>query len=176
MDHRLPQLPEGLVIREFDHRTDSLEEMTLLLHKSYKLLADMGFRFVASYQDAAKTFERIQHACCLVAMLDSKMIGTISYYAPGRKGGTPWYDRTDVAKFGQFAVEPKYQQAGVGGLLLTHVEKLAAEQMAKELALDTAEGAAHLIRFYTKRGYRFIEYAQWKSTNYRSVILSKPLQ
>jgi hypothetical protein len=43
------------------------------------------------------------------------------------------------------------------------------------MALDTAEPAAHLIAFYNRLGYRFIEHAQWRMTNYRSVIMSKTL-
>jgi len=44
------------------------------------------------------------------------------------------------------------------------------------VAVDTAEGAAHLITFYRARGYRQVAYAQWDHTNYRSVILSKRLK
>ena len=43
------------------------------------------------------------------------------------------------------------------------------------LALDTAEGATHLIDWYAKLGFEFVEYTQWEVTNYRSVIMAKPL-
>ncbi|KXK57320.1 MAG: hypothetical protein UZ07_CHB004000728 [Chlorobi bacterium OLB7] len=46
---------------------------------------------------------------------------------------------------------------------------------ATELALDTAQPAEHLCQWYQRLGFRFIEYAQWDVTNYRSVILSKRL-
>jgi hypothetical protein len=45
----------------------------------------------------------------------------------------------------------------------------------KELALDTAETAHHLIAFYEKRGYKYIETMSWDMTNYNSAILSKSL-
>ena len=41
---------------------DSLIELTKLLNKAYKSLADMGFRYVASYQDAEQTKKRINQA------------------------------------------------------------------------------------------------------------------
>jgi hypothetical protein len=44
-----------------------------------------------------------------------------------------------------------------------------------ELALDTAETAFHLIHYYEKRGYRYIETIKWNDTNYKSVIMSKCL-
>jgi hypothetical protein len=54
-------------------------------------------------------------------------------------------------------------------------EARAREKGVAELALDTSEHAEGLIAMYKRRGYRFIEYAQWDSVNYRSVILSKRL-
>jgi hypothetical protein len=39
-----------------------------------------------------------------------------------------------------------------------------------ELALDTSEHAEALIAMNTRRGYRFIEYAQWDSVNHRRVL------
>jgi len=57
------------------------------------------------------------------------------------------------------------------------VENRARALGAAELALDTAEGAHALIERYTKRGYRFVGYADWRPrTNYRSVILSLDLR
>jgi hypothetical protein len=55
------------------------------------------------------------------------------------------------------------------------VEDLACAADASELALDTAEPALHLIDWYERRGYRFIEYVQWRGKRYRSVIMSKTL-
>ena len=55
-------------------------------------------------------------------------------------------------------------------------EPRAKEMGALELALDTPEDARHLVDRYTRRGYRFIEHADWRpGTNYLSVILSKSL-
>lgn len=46
---------------------------------------------------------------------------------------------------------------------------------AVELALDTPAEAEYLRKWYSGQGYRFIEYALWKTSNYRSAILSKVL-
>ena len=72
-------------------------------------------------------------------------------------------------------VLPEYQNKGIGSLMMDIIETRAKKEGAIEIALDTAEGAAHLIRYYKKRGYRFIEYVNWEVTNYRSVIMSKKL-
>ncbi|WP_312116724.1 hypothetical protein [Brevibacillus reuszeri] len=47
--------------------------------------------------------------------------------------------------------------------------------MEQSSSLDTAEGAHHLIRYYSARGYRHVDYVQWNETNYRSVLMSKKL-
>jgi len=87
----------------------------------------------------------------------------------------PWLERPDVAHLGQFAVDPDLQKLGLGARLMDTVEMRARSQNAKEIALDTAEPAAHLIAWYSRRGYRFIEYARWRGKKYRSVIMSKTL-
>lgn len=228
---------------------DSIEELTTLLHRAYKELADMGFRYVATYQTPEVTAERIAGAECYVAVApdvmsngeggarsgervmgnaggdgglasgsdqtdsqlappDStfhtphstsiseprphrltplqphpitpstpypRLVGAICFHDASFTGGCPWYGRPEVASFHQFAVDPGFQRQGIGSALLDMAEQRARETGAKEIALDTAEGAAHLIALYERRGYRFIEYAQWSVTNYRSVIMSKKL-
>ncbi len=54
-------------------------------------------------------------------------------------------------------------------------EDRAVASGATELAIDISEGAAHLISWYSRRGYRLVDYAQWEGKTYRSVILSKAL-
>jgi hypothetical protein len=51
----------------------------------------------------------------------------------------------------------------------------ARELGAREIALDTAEPATHLVSWYTRLGFRFVEHWQWSYTNYRSVVLSRAL-
>ena len=155
--------------------TDSVDELTELLHRAYAGLAAMGLRYWATHQSAEVTLKRIQQGTCLVAEESGVIRGTIVLRNAAQTTGCPWYDRPDVASFGQFGVDPDLQKNGLGRRLLDQVEVLAAASGARELALDTAEPATHLVGWYTRLGYRFIEHAQWQHTNYRSVILSKTL-
>lgn len=154
---------------------DSISELTELLHRAYKRLADMGLRFVATYQAEDETRRRAESGTCYVGIYSGRIVATVTYYGPTYTGRTPWYMREDVAYFGQFAVEPELQGFGIGNRMLELVENHARNDGAAELALDTAEPAEHLIAYYTRHGYRFIEYVQWDATNYRSVVLSKRL-
>lgn len=166
--------PDDIIIRPLTE-SDSIEALTDLLHRGYKRLAEMGLKYLATYQDADMTRKRISHGECFVADYNGKIIGTINFYPPESIGGSPWLDRDDVCEFGQFAVDPDYQGNGIGTWMVKFVEDYARSKGLPEIALDTSEKATHLIDWYTKLGYRFIEYIDWEITNYRSVILSKTL-
>jgi len=155
---------------------DSLAAMTELLHSAYARLGAMGFNYTAVDQTEEITRERVAGGTCLVAVDDGVLVGTIMFYGPGRSNGCPWYERTEVAVIGQFGVRPDHQGRGLGTRLLREVEALGILNGAAELALDTSEGARHLIAWYERRGFRFIQYAQWRGKTYRSVIMSKTLR
>lgn len=166
--------PDDVVIRPLKE-SDSLEELTDMLHRGYKRLADMGLRYLATHQDVATTRRRISFGDCFVAVYHGRIIGTLTYFPPGVSGPAPWLKRDGVAEVGQFTVDPDYQGNGIGTRMVAFMETYARNLGCTELALDTAETAEHLIRWYEKLGYRFIEYVQWEVTNYRSVIMSKTL-
>ncbi len=164
-----------IVIRPFEP-TDSISEITALLHLSYKKLADMGFRYFATHQDDTETENRISKGYSFVAKSKNKIIATVSMYYPIEdSNGAKFYEKKDVANFGQFAVDPGYQSKGLGNFMMDIIENKAKTIGAAKIALDTAEGALHLIKYYEKRGYEFVEYVNWSVTNYRSVIMSKKL-
>lgn len=162
------------IIREFTN-LDSIEDLTDLLHESYAVLADLGLNYVATYQDVEVTRRRIERGVCFVAEIDTRLVGTITYYPPSQSKGSPWLDSKEVAHMGQLGVRSDFRMHGLGTELMGTVEKAARHDGARELALDTAEPATHLIEWYERLGYRFIEYADWEMTNYRSVIMSKTL-
>ena len=167
---------QNLIIRPFSEN-DSITELTDLLHRAYKFLADMGLHFVASWQDEEVTKRHVTKGECFIAETEGKLIGTILLY-PKYKDDTTlpdWYRRDDVRVFGKFAVDPDYQTQGVGSKLLDFLEKYSRKKDLNELALDTSDKALHLIDYYKKRGYRFICTHQWPAVNYHSVVMSKTL-
>jgi GNAT superfamily N-acetyltransferase len=157
---------------------DSIKELTALLHRSYAALGAMGLNYTAVDQTPEVTRRRNSGGLCLVAVDPAdRLVGTVLFYPPERTGdGSSWFNRPEVAKCGQFGVDPSFQKQGIGSRLADAVEAEARAAHAKEIALDTAEPATHLIEWYGRRGYRFIEYAQWRGKRYRSVILSKSLE
>jgi GNAT superfamily N-acetyltransferase len=157
--------------------TDSIDALTDLLHRAYAPLAAAGFRFVATHQTPDVTRKRCDAGECILAETRGDVVGTITYYkTPMDESRCPLYARDDVARFGQFAVEPALQGSGVGSMLLLVVEAFAVFDGFARLALDTAEGATQLIDYYERRGYLRAGHVQWSSTNYRSLLLAKPLR
>lgn len=156
--------------------TDSVEELTDLLHRAYKSLADMGLNFLATHQDAETTLRRISKGECFVGTIDGKIVTTITFYMPAPSTVSSWYNRPDVGKIGQLAVDPAFQKQKIASRMMQFIEQHAQSRGIAELALDTSEQAAHLIQWYERLGYRFIEYVQWDVTNYRSVVMSKTLK
>lgn len=164
------------VLYRFLRPGDDIVAMTELLHRAYAPLAAAGLHYVASHQPPEVTRRRMNKGDTLVALVEERIIGVITLADASATTGSPFYDQPGVAGFGQFAVEPACQKAGVGSVLLAMVEALARTRGVRELALDTSEHATGLIQFYTSKGYRFVEFARWPSVNYRSVVMAKALE
>lgn len=154
---------------------DSITALTQMLHRAYAPLAAQGLRYVATYQSDDVTRNRIAGGACFVAERHGAICGTILYKSVEKTKGCDWYDRPDVASFGQFGVDPALQSQGIGRMLLAAVVAAARADGAAELALDTAEPAADLIAWYHRLGFRDVGFAQWSMTNYRSLVMSMTL-
>lgn len=154
---------------------DDIPAITALLHTAYAPLAEMGLRYLASHQDDTMTIQRLRAGWAYVGELSGQIVATITLRAPQSDSLCEWYREPHVFTFGQFAVHSTLQRRGIGRRLMQMIEHEAAIRGATELALDTSEGATHLCRWYSGLGYRFIQHISWHDTNYRSVVLSKPL-
>lgn len=155
--------------------TDDIEYLTELLHRAYAGLAAMGFRYHATHQDSTVTAERLNGDLSFIAERNGIIVGTVTLYKTFPEDSCEWYTSNGVWHFGQFGIEPNLQRNGLGNAMMNIIELHAKQLGAQELACDTAEGATHLVNWYNKRGYRFIQHVQWGVTNYRSVVLSKTL-
>ncbi|WP_010586710.1 GNAT family N-acetyltransferase [Schlesneria paludicola] len=168
-------IPSDLLIRPISE-SDSLEQLTELLHRAYSRLAAMGLQYLASRQTVDITREKVARGECFVMLVSEKVVGTILLIPPTTVVPyCDWYNRPDVAMGCQFAVEPALQGLGFGSRLLERIEERARTLGASELTVDTAEQAIHLVEFCTLRGYRPVGFEHWNHTNYRSVLLSKRL-
>jgi GNAT superfamily N-acetyltransferase len=169
----------GVIVRRL-RPSDSIADLTELLHRAYAKQTTMGLHALASHQSPEVTRRRVSKGECFIAEMGGRLVGTIMFQEPSWGGapesGPRWFRRPDVCNFSQFAVEPGLQGQGIGRLLLTRVEERARELGMEELALSTAEPDAALVEFYRRRGFRDIERFDWGVTNYTSLIMSKGLK
>lgn len=154
---------------------DLVAPLTKLLHESYAPLAAQGMRYLATHQPASKTRERLLEGESYLAFLNEDVVGTITLYREKMQSSCDYYRQTGVFSFGQFAIRHDLKGQRFGSAMMDFVEGHAREMGARELALDTSEHAHELISMYEKRGYKHVAFTKWEVTNYRSVILSKPL-
>ncbi len=162
-------------IRLFDESKDSVEELTELLHRAYKRLADMGLNFIATFQSVDYTRNYLKKGECYILECNNKLLGTVFYYTTMWDDAPDIYKNSDSVLIGKFAVDPDLQNNGLGSKLMDFVESHAAKNNKKRVVLDTSEKAFHLIDYYNKRGYVYQHHWQWPDVNYKSVILSKEL-
>jgi len=79
--------------------TDSLEALTTLIHRAYKQLADLGFRYWGTHQSVDVTRKRIARGECYVALCDGEIVGSIVLNFPENISGHDWYDLPEVTSF-----------------------------------------------------------------------------
>lgn len=157
--------------------SDSMEELTSLLHRAYAEQVAMGLQPLAGRQTVDVTRARSATGENFIATLgeNGPLVGTILFQEKESAAFPEWFLRSEVAHFSLFGVDPLHQGRGIGGMLLAAVEQRAKELGKAEIALSMAEPDTKLSGYYAHRAYRFIQHWQWPYTNYRSIILSKSL-
>ena len=163
----------SVVLRRFDPLLDSYADLTLLLHRAFARLGMMGLNCTCVNQDAAVTQRRAQAGDCFVVVGNGKLIGTMTLYSRDTESLCEHYHNRDIASVRQLAIDPSWQNRGIGKSLLAFAEHWAATRGYAELALDTPYPAAHLVAFYRSQGFRIVETMRFSGKVYDSAILSK---
>lgn len=163
----------NVVLRRFDPSRDSYEQLTTMLHRAFARLGMMGLNCTCVDQDVTVTKRRAQAGDCFVVVSDGNIIGTVTLYARDGKSACEHYHHDNVATIRQLAIDPSWQNRGIGKSLLAFAEHWAATRGYAELALDTPYPAAHLVAFYRAQGFRVVNVMRFAGKVYDSAILSK---
>lgn len=156
-------------------RSDSVEALTRLLNRAYAELGAMGLNYTAVDQTPDVTEQRISGAQCFVAERQGVLIGTVLVKPTDPGSACSYFAKPGVSTLGQFGVDPAYRRMGVGLKLLRTCEEWARTNGFKELALDTAKPATHLVALYGRLGYVPVGEVRWPGKVYESVVMSKAL-
>jgi GNAT superfamily N-acetyltransferase len=149
--------------------------LTQLLHRAYARLGAMGLNYTAVDQTPEVTAKRIDSGECYIAEWSGSLAGTIVVKPTYETNDCEYFTKPGVAAVHQFGVEPSLQGKGIGKALLGMSETWARERGFREIAMDTAEQASHLLSLYSSLGYKHVGFVRWPGKVYRSVVLSKAL-
>ncbi|MFC9589853.1 GNAT family N-acetyltransferase [Streptomyces sp. NPDC056944] len=153
---------------------DSVEQLTLLLHRAYADHAAAGRVFFASYQSPQDTQHRLSKGECWIATDGNAVVGTVTVSAPhATPAGYP--APQGGGSFWQLAVEPSQRGTGLGQRLLALAESRIAALGSTQVVIDTSSQATDLVDWYRRRGYAPIGTWRWDVTNYDSIVLMKNL-
>ena len=165
---------KNFAIRRFNS-TDSIEEVTEMLHRAFAPMAMLGANCQCVDQSSSTTRERMARGDCLVAVADRRIVGTLTLETCDPSSSVAHYRKPGVASLHQFAVDPAYQGAGVGRSLLKVATMWAHMRQFGELALDTPALALDVRAFYAHQGFRLVGGTRLPGRGYDSVILSKSI-
>jgi GNAT superfamily N-acetyltransferase len=163
----------SVVLRRFDPSRDSYEALTTMLHHAFARLGMMGLNCTCVDQDVIVTERRATAGDCFVVVADGRLIGTMTLYARDGESACEHYRHDHVATVRQLAIDPSWQNRGIGKSLLAFAEHWAATRGYAELALDTPYPASHLVAFYRSQGFRIADVMRFAGKVYDSAILSK---
>lgn len=162
--------------------SDSLEQLTALLHAAYASLAAQGWNFTAVDQRVEVTRQRVATGQVFVAVRQDRLVGTVTISPPKQADagylGDPvpaCFSQPCHALLAQLGVHPDERGQRLAERLMDTAEAWALSRGYTHVALDTAQPAEHLQRRYARRGYAHVGEVQWRGKTYRSVLMLKPL-
>jgi GNAT superfamily N-acetyltransferase len=169
-------MPDKIPLRLLDYSDDdSVRKLSDFLSVCYKDRVQKGEDFLPAGQDEATTRRRIEGMEVWVAEIGNQIVGSFAISLPGKAGGSWWYRQPGVAEINQIAVHPDFQKQKFFSLLIDNARQRASEMGHKEMAGTVPSRRKWLIKAYTKRGFRIVDYKWSKNSRYGSVIVSTSL-
>ena len=140
------RLDGRVVVRRFDPRNDSYDTLTALLHRAFAPLGALGFNCPCVDQPASATRERVLTGECFVALGNAHLVATMTMRSHDPDSRCDPYRSRHVATLGQLAVDPVWQDRGIGRSLLAFAQRRAAARRAAPPAGDAPAPAGRRPR------------------------------
>jgi GNAT superfamily N-acetyltransferase len=155
---------------------DDLAVLTELLHRAYAKHAERNLRYWATHQTKEDTAKRFASGQGFVAMLDGKVVGTITVRPPNAASAIALYRHPGTWTLCQFAVLPEFQGRGIARLQHAAAIEHARANGGALMAIDTAAPATEVLDLYLRWGYSVVGECDWRpQTNYLSIVMSKSI-
>ena len=149
------------------------DDIVALLHDAHKSTLEAGMHYSVLNQKGTDIRKRIgKDGVFFVALLDGKELVGVSGITYNDKSkawylkGKPYYE---VKLEG---VKPDFKGKGINGLLHREIYNYAFNRV-DVLVTHTAEHNNIVIRNDLSRGWKLVDFASWKTTDYYSVVMAK---
>lgn len=154
------------------------EEITELLHASYKMHADENRQFLAAKQTVEQTKKRLENAICMLAYDGEGLVGMISakIYHKENDKTRRWYEDDSYAVLEQMAIRPDYQKSNLLSMMLAKGIRMNEIRNLDSVIMDTSAKATELVSHYQRLGGKIVDLVSWESTNYYSYVFRKPMK
>lgn len=119
------RLDGRVIVRRFDPCSDSYDTLTALLHRAFAPLGALGFNCPCVDQPAAATRERVLTGECFVALGNAHLVATMTMRSHDPDSRCDPYRSRRVATLEQLAVDPVWQDRGIGRALLAFAQRRA---------------------------------------------------
>ena len=152
------------------------EEITKVLNLAYKELLDQSLSYAAATQTVEKTKARMKNGVCMIAEIDGKIVGTLTYHVHEKKENSKWYIDGKYIVLTQLAVLPEYREHNVYLCLASNfLRKVRKDKEIACLIADTSVEAERLVKGYVSLGMQIVDYVSWPGTNYYSYVFCKTI-
>lgn len=121
---------------------------------------DLGIDLGPYRASLADVAGRASAADVLVAVVDGRVVGTVTY-VDGSGNAYAEFDDDDAAGIRMLAVDPAVQGRGVGGALVEACITRARAAGRRVIVLHTTSGMAAARRLYKARGFRRTPTRDW---------------
>jgi ribosomal protein S18 acetylase RimI-like enzyme len=135
------------------HDIDALRSVIARANEDHRGAVRDGL-FEAYLASALEVAGRLQTAEVLVAEIDGRIVGTITFYADANDEGMPSRFPSDTAGIRATAVDPSARGQGIGRALVDACIQRAAVAGLSSIALHTADFMVAAVAVYEKAGFR----------------------
>jgi ribosomal protein S18 acetylase RimI-like enzyme len=152
------------------------EEITELLHASYREHLEAGRKYLAATQTVEDTKRRLDGRICIVCYDgEGKLVGTLAakIIKKGPDSKRKWYEDDNYFYIEQMAVHPDYRDANIMSMMALRAMKNKEVRKADSWMSDTSMLATELVRSYVGLGFQIVDMVSWESTNYYSYVFRK---
>lgn len=149
------------------------DEIADVLHDAHRATFEKGMRYSVLNQNGQDLRRRIgEDGVFFVALLNNKTLVGVTGVSFKNKSNAWYTQNKPYAEIKLVGVRSEYKGLGIYNRLQEEAYKYAFERV-ELLMTHTATQNTILLNNNIKRGWKFVDYLSWDSTNYYSIVMAK---